>query len=129
MSLDHPALLSAFSQLQIFPPAARESLYQKKQKGEVQIFFEIPSASSTTPPFLLLQTEWITSQKRSWLLSSFKFILFPGKFSSGFCEKLKGIILSSCLVPAQSGAHNIPLAYPANPILGQVLYFVKAADL
>lgn len=47
MHLDHPALLSAFSQLHMLPPATRESLIQKMQKSEAQRFFQIPSASST----------------------------------------------------------------------------------
>lgn len=64
MHLDHPALLSAFSQLHMLPPATRESLIQKMQKSEAQRFFQIPSASSTKkkkPAFLFLQSEWITN--------------------------------------------------------------------
>lgn len=51
MHLDHPALLSAFSQLQMLPPATRESLNQKKQKGEAEIFryFQPPPQKNPIP--------------------------------------------------------------------------------
>lgn len=99
--LDHPALLSAFSQLQMLPPATRESVNQKKQKGEASRFFQIPSASSTKENILFFfsQSElWLYIPEAKLIILFLQIYLVPRKFSNGFCEKLKGILLSSSVL-------------------------------
>lgn len=62
MHLDHPAPLPAFSQLQTPPP--RESLNQKKPKGEAEILSDTFSLHKQLVPFSQNQLQ-ITFQKKS----------------------------------------------------------------
>lgn len=65
MQLDHPELLSAFSQLQRLPPATRESLNQKKHKGEAQRFSDTFSLlHKENTPFSSVRTNYELYSRR-----------------------------------------------------------------